>query len=233
MIRVLRDHETASRAAAEVVAARAAEAVADHGRFTVALAGGGTPRRLYQLLATEYRDRIPWEAVRVLWGDERCVPPDDPRSNYGMARAALLDHVPVDPAAVHRIPGEDGADAAADAYDRLLAGIDHLDLAILGAGADGHTASLFPGQLQPDDPRRARPVQAPPGVEPRERVTLTLRTLNAFGHALFLVTGPDKRDVVRTRDAVEHGIESDRPPAVRIRPATEPLWIVDQAAQLG
>ncbi|MGK7311033.1 MAG: 6-phosphogluconolactonase [Candidatus Longimicrobiales bacterium M2_2A_002] len=231
MIRVLRDHEAASRAAAEEVVARAAEALETPGRFTVALAGGGTPRRLYELLGTEYRNRIPWDRVRILWGDERCVPPDDPRSNYRMARAALLGHVPIDPDAVHRIRAEYGAGRAADEYDRLLAGIDRLDLAILGAGADGHTASLFPGQMEPDDERWARGVAAPRGMRPRERVTLTLHALNAFSHALFLVTGTEKQAVVSAaRRAMDHGIEPDAPPAARVRPGTEPLWIVDRAA---
>ena len=231
MIRVLPDHEAASRAAAEEVVARAAEALATSGRFTVALAGGNTPRRLYELLAGDYRHRIPWDGLRVLWSDERCVPPDDARSNYRMARTALLDHVPIDPEAVHRIRAEHGARPAADEYDRLLAGIDRLDLAILGTGADGHTASLFPGQLEPDDGRRARGVVAPRGMRPRERVTLTLRALNAFSHALFLVTGTEKQAVVSAaRRATDYGIEPDTPPAARVRPSTEPLWIVDRAA---
>ena len=232
MIRVLPDHKAASRAAADQVAALAVDAVRDHGRFTVALAGGNTPRRLYQLLASEYRERIRWEAVHFLWSDERCVPPDDPRSNYAMARVALLDHVPASPGNVHRVPGERGPETAAAEYDRVVAGLDTLDLAILGAGADGHTASLFPGQLQPDDEHWARGVRAPAGVEPRDRVTLTLRALNAFEHVHFLVTGREKRDVVRAaRDAAEHGIEPDSPPAARVRTAAEPLWIVDRAAR--
>lgn len=231
MIRVLGDAEAASRAAAGEVVARASDAVAARGAFTVALAGGKTPRRLYEILATEHREAVAWDRVHVLWGDERCVPRNDSRSNYAMARSTLLDRVPVRPEAVHRIRGELGPERAASEYHDLVAGIDTLDLALLGAGADGHTASLFPGQLDPGDDRWARGVQAPPGVEPRERVTLTLRALNAFAHVLFLVTGRAKRGVVSAlEDARRSGVGPDAPPAVQVRPGAEPLWIVDTAA---
>jgi 6-phosphogluconolactonase len=188
---------------------------------------------MYELLATELRNRVPWQEIHVLWGDERCVPPDDPRSNYGMARRTLLDHVPVPETQVHRIRGELGAEAAAAEYDRVVATIGSLDLAILGAGADGHTASLFPGQLEPDDPRWARSVRAPPGIEPHERITLTLRALNAFETALFLVTGREKAHTVAAarRGGTVSGAGPDRlVPAARVRPLNEPLWIVDRPA---
>ncbi|MGK7312912.1 MAG: 6-phosphogluconolactonase [Candidatus Longimicrobiales bacterium M2_2A_002] len=234
-IRVLPDAEAASRAAAEEVAGRIRVGVRERGRFAIALAGGRTPRRMYELLATTHHD-LPWERVRVYWGDERCVPPDDTRSNYGMARGSLLDHVPVPEEAVHRIRGERGAEAAAAGYGPLIAAAETRDLVLLGAGADGHTASLFPGQLERDDARWARGVVAPPGTQPRERVTLTLRALNAFTAALFLVTGPEKQSVVAavrgTRDAP--GGSDDDPggeyPALRVRPDGGALWIIDLAA---
>jgi 6-phosphogluconolactonase len=148
-----------------------------------------------------------------------------------MVRSTLLDHVPMCPEAVHRIRGELGPGRAASEYDRLVAGIETLDLAVLGAGADGHTASLFPGQLEPDDDRWARGVRAPTGVEPRERVTLTLHALNAFAHVLFLVTGRAKRGVVSALEKARRaGVDAEAPPVVRVRPATEPLWIVDTEA---
>lgn len=233
MIRVFPDPESASRAAAEAVVARANAAIAARGRFTVALAGGSTPRRMYEILAADFRDAIPWARVTVLWGDERCVPPDDPRSNWAMARRALLDRVPVLEGAVHRIRGELGAEAAAAGYDPIVASAS-LDLAILGAGADGHTASLFPGQVGLDD-RWVRGVRAPPGAEPRERVTLTLRALNAFESALFLVTGREKRPVVAAALAADGVVVApeDAPPALRVRPRSAPLWIVDRAATEG
>lgn len=231
MIRVSADPEAASRAAAEAVATRARAAVQRKGTFTLALAGGSTPRRLYDLLATVHREQVPWARLRILWGDERCVPPDDPRSNYAMARETLLDRVPVHPDAVHRIRGELGPEDGAADYHAVVAGIPDLDLVLLGVGADGHTASLFPGQLDPDDRRWARGVRAPPGVEPPERVTLTLRALNAFHEAIFVVTGTEKRGVVEAAREGEAGDTDPEPlPAVRVRPATEPVWIVDRAA---
>lgn len=231
VIRILGNAEAASRAAAAAVAVLANDAIGDRGVFHVALAGGRTPRRMYEILATEHGEAVPWDQVEVLWGDERCVPPDDPRSNYAMARSTLLDGLPVHPRAVHRIRGELGPDRAASEYDRLVAGIETLDLAILGAGADGHTASLFPGQLEPDDDRWARGVHAPPGVEPRERVTLTLRALNAFSHVLFLVTGRGKRGVVSALEKARRaGVGAEAPPAVRVRGINEPLWVVDTEA---
>lgn len=231
MIRVLPDPEAAARAVAETIVARATAAAEMQGAFVLALSGGRTPRRLFQLLATEYRRRVPWAQTRILWVDERCVPPTDPRSNYAMARSLLLDRVSVSPAAVHRIRGELEPEQAAEEYHRLIATMDALDLALLGVGADGHTASLFPGQLEPDEPRWARPVRAPRGNEPRDRVTLTLRALNAFEHAVFLVTGVEKGAVVEAaRAATLPDIGPDAFPALKVRPATEPLWIVDAAA---
>ena len=231
MIRVLPDPEAAAHAVAETIMAQAAAAVEVQGSFTVALSGGRTPRRLFELLGSEYRRRVPWAQTRILWVDERCVPPTDPRSNYAMARSLLLDRVPVSPTAVHRIRGELEPEPAAAEYQRVLASMEGLDLALLGVGADGHTASLFPGQLEPDEPLWARPVRAPRGIEPRDRVTLTLRALNAFTHAVFLVTGVEKHAVVeaaRADRAPDAGTEAF--PALQVRPATEPLWIVDTAA---
>lgn len=235
MIRVLPDAEAVAVAAAEELVARASGAVRETGRFTLALAGGRTPRRLYELLATAYRPDIPWSATHVFWGDERCVPPDDPASNYGLARRTLLDRVPVPPEAVHRVRGElPPVEAAAD-YHRRLAdffGAGALDVVILGVGPDGHTASLFPGQVEPDDPRWARAVRAPEGVEPRDRVTLTLRALNAAGGAIVLATGPEKRAVVASARAAEGAGETGAGalPATRVRPATGALWLVDRGA---
>lgn len=240
-VRVLPDAQAVYQAAAEEVVRRAAEAVGARGVFALGLAGGATPRGLYHALATEARRRIFWARVHFFWSDERCVPPDDPGSNYRMARETLFDHVPVDDGAIHRIRGELGpADAAAD-YDARLADLfgratpidgEGLDLAILGVGGDGHTASLFPGQVDADDPRWAVAHQAPPGVEPRDRVTLTLRALNASHRALFLATGAEKREVVaRVWEASAGPPPSDGvPPAALVRPPGGSLWLVDREA---
>lgn len=253
-IRVLPDAEAASRAAADEVARQAQEAVRARGRFTLGLAGGRTPRRLYELLA-ERRDRVPWDRVHFFWGDERCVPPDDPRSNYRLARETLLDRLSVGDDAIHRVRGELDPEAAAADYDaRLSAFFDRpeatppaLDLVLLGTGTDGHTASIFPGDSRDDDPRWARPSRAPVGVEPVHRVTLTLRTLNACRRALFLATGPQKAHVVaRARDAgpcrpagpppptggadAEGSRTHGLPPALLVCPPDGVLWLVDRSA---
>ncbi len=251
MIRVLPDLEAVSMAAAGEVARAAADAVEARGRFTMALSGGHTPRRLYELFATGFRDRLPWDRTTLFWGDERCVPPDDPRSNYGLAATALLDAL--EPALdVHRIRGELGPDRAAAAYDAELArffgtpappvdpdaGDAAFDLALLGLGRDGHTASLFPGGVDAGDGRWARPAVAPPDAPPAARVTLTLRAINASRRALFLVSGEEKRDALRRVRAIMDGVRSgdagrgaeSPPPAAMVRAVIGVLWLVDRAA---
>ncbi|MGH7532424.1 MAG: 6-phosphogluconolactonase, partial [Gemmatimonadales bacterium] len=156
---VLPDADALADAAADGFVTAATEAIEARGRFVVALAGGETPRRTYQRLATEpRRSRVAWSQVVVLWGDERCVPPDAAESNYRMAREALLDHVAVRPEHVHRIHGEKDPAAAATEYEATLRSVlgtptgppraaagTAIDLVLLGLGTDGHTASLFPG----------------------------------------------------------------------------------------
>lgn len=249
------DLELASRAAARTVAEIARDAVAARGRFTFAVAGGITPRRLYELLGTELRDLVPWPHVDLFWGDERCVPPDDPRSNYRLVRTALLDPLSRDRPSVHRIPGEMGPEAAADAYHAELARFfgsaappgpgaaesATFDLVLLGLGRDGHTASLFPGHVDPGSSRWAMPARAPAGEEPADRVTMTLRALNAARRAMFLVAGEEKqaalarvRRAVDSRDerepAARGAPEEDVPPAALVRATGGVDWFVDRAA---
>jgi 6-phosphogluconolactonase len=178
-------------AVAQAVARRLGSAAASGG--SVVLTGGRTPEQAYELAADEAPD---WSRVEVWWGDERCVPPDDENSNYGMAKRALLDRLEQPPFAVHRIQGELGKDAAADAYEQEL-GSTGLDLLLLGIGPDGHIASLFPGKpaLQVTD---RRVVGTEPGLEPWvDRVTLTIPVLRSAGEILFPVTGASKADAVR------------------------------------
>ena len=229
--------------AAVAEAAVEAAAVAERGRVAVALAGGSTPRRLYRRLALEpYAARLPWAALDLFWGDERCVPPDDPASNYRSADEALLAHVAVDPAKVHRIRGEEGAAAAARAYEDELRAVlgdasifgGRFGLVLLGLGTDGHTASLFPaafadrdgGELADPHPGRlAAPAEAP--GEPTERVTLTLSALNAARRVLFLVQGAAKAEAVAATFA-------GATPASRVAPAAgEVCWLLDEAAAAG
>jgi 6-phosphogluconolactonase len=210
---------------------------AEQGTASWALAGGSTPRPVYELLAAEpHRAAVPWERLEIFWGDERCVPPDDPASNHRMAREALLDRVPVAPQRVHRWRGELAQEPAARLYaDELTAVLGRpprLDLVLLGLGGDGHTASLFPAAFADgiDDPhphRLAVPATAP--TEPRRRLTLTLGTLNAARRVVFLVAGDDKAEAVARTLAPRPGAVST--PASRVRPADGSVtWLLDAAA---
>jgi len=235
------DLSALARAAAGAVAERAARAVAERGAFRLALAGGTTPRALYALLADPrgpWRGRIDWRRVEVVFGDERCVPPDHPDSNDRMARAALLDHVPL--RAVLRIQGELPADEAARRYQAALAerwgagAPPALDLVLLGLGADGHTASLFPGSPALDERQRwvAGVPAAQAGTAPRvDRVSLTLPMLDAARAVLFLVAGAEKAEALSRLLAPRGGEPSI--PAARVRPAGELLVIHDRAAGAG
>lgn len=226
-------------AAARLCAARFAEAARDavehRGRFAVALAGGSTPRRAYALLAeAPLAGEVPWEAVHLFWGDERCVPPGHPRSNYRMAREALLSRVPVPEGNVHRIRGELGRERAAAAYERALreafgGDVPRFDLVHLGLGGDGHTASLFPY-----DPalRERRRLAVGALHEGEGRVTLTVPVLAAAARVEFLVTGEDKAR--RVAEVLARAPDPVRIPAQFVRPASgEPVWIVDEAAASG
>ncbi|HEY3185792.1 MAG TPA: 6-phosphogluconolactonase [Gaiellaceae bacterium] len=173
-------------AVAELIAGQAA------GGGSIVLTGGRTPGRAYERAAELQTD---WSSVEVWWGDERCVPPDDERSNYRLAKSTLLDRLAEQPAEVHRIRGElEPADAAAE-YDRTLEGVE-LDLLLLGVGSDGHIASLFPGSPQLAV-RDARATSGPAGLEPWvDRVTMTLPELLSARRTAVLVTGAEKADVV-------------------------------------
>jgi len=225
------------RVEAERVVARALDAVTRRGRFLFCLAGGATPKPLYELLASAaFASRIEWPRVHVFWGDERCVPPDQPASNYRMAREALLDHVPLPPTNIHRIRGEDEPSEAAAAYEEFLgdffgnngsSAMNSFDLVLLGMGADGHTASLFPGGSAAQETRRW--VVASPGPQAESwRVSLTPVLLNAAEDVTFLVSGRDKAE--RLKDVLEEG-PPYLLPAQLIRPTHGVLhWMIDEAA---
>jgi 6-phosphogluconolactonase len=225
------------RVEAERVVGQALHAIAQRGRFLLALSGEATPRPLYELLASRpFATRVDWPRVHVFWGDERCVRPDQPESNYRMAREALLDHVPLPPANVHRIRGEDEPAQAAAAYEELLGAFFgsreispkvSFDLVLLGMGADGHTASLFPGSAAVRETHRW--VVASPGPQPGSwRVSLTPVLLNAAANVTFLVSGADKAE--RLKDVLEDG-QPDPLPAQLIRPTRGALhWMIDAAA---
>ncbi|MGH7429726.1 MAG: 6-phosphogluconolactonase [Candidatus Methylomirabilaceae bacterium] len=232
------DQTALSEEAAERFSSIAETAVARAGRFTVALAGGSTPRPVYARLATEpYRSRIPWRRTMFFWGDERCVPPDHPDSNYRMGEETLLRHLPVAPEGVYRMRGEDREPArAASSYEQLLRTAFQLgvgerprfDLILLGMGADGHTASLFPGS--PALAERAHLVAAP-YVERllAHRLTLTLPVLNAAAATLFLISGREKAEILRS--VLDPSSSDNQLPARQICPPDGRLiWLVDQPA---
>lgn len=234
MIRVYPDMEALSRAAAELFAVEARRAEAERGRFAVLLAGGETPRRCYEILAeAPLRDRIPWGTVHVFWGDERCVPGDDPRSNAAMARRTLLDRVPVPATQIHPIPCGSFPREAAAAYEELLraffgGGPPRFDLVFLGLGENGHTASLFPGTAALEERERwvAEVYVAEEGLQ---RVTLTAPAINQAALVAFLAAGEGKAAVLR--EVLEGNTDLRLLPARLIRPAHgKILWLVDRAA---
>jgi 6-phosphogluconolactonase len=157
----------------------------------IVLTGGSTPADAYEIAAERQPD---WSRTELWWGDERCVPPDDERSNYGMAKRALLDRISDQPAAVHRMRGELGPEAGAEDYDRELGNLARFDFLLLGLGSDGHAASLYPDQPTLDETER-RVIGAEAKLDPYvDRITLTLPMLRAARAIVFLVAGADKAD---------------------------------------
>ena len=239
-IRVVPDPTALARSLAEFVAAGAKAAIASRGRFTLSLAGGSTPKAAYALLAgEEFAQQIDWSRVLLFFGDERCVPPDDPLSNYRMVREVLLERVPIPPTNVHRIRGEvDPRDAAAD-YEAALRGLlgtdptadtpgQSLDLVLLGLGEDGHTASLFPNQKAARASRRWVVAEYVPPVT-MWRVTLAPVVLNSAIDVVFAVAGSAKAGVLR--QVLEGPHQPEKLPAQVIRPSQGTLtWLVDRAA---
>jgi 6-phosphogluconolactonase len=244
-LQIVSDLEQLVTIAAERVVNLAAEAIAENGRFTIALSGGSTPKPVYERLATEeFAKRVDWARVQIFWGDERCVPPDDPQSNYHMTRETLLDHVPIPVLNVHRIRGEQDPREAAEAYARELQAIfgavaekggppaEGFDLILLGMGDNGHTASLFPGLaavLEQCKWVMAQYVE----VVAAWRITLTPVFINAARNVTFLVSGTGKAE--RLHEVIEGPYQPEVLPAQVIKPKNGRLtWLVDRpaAAQL-
>jgi 6-phosphogluconolactonase len=231
--------EAMHEAGADVFVSAAVEAVTARDVFNVALAGGKTPEGVYSLLASSalLRSKVPWSQVRFFWGDERHVPPEHPDSNYRMVRFAMLDRLPIDPDHVFRIKGEcPSADEAAEDYERELrtafalkpGQFPRFDLIMLGMGADGHTASLFPGTPALKEEHRLA-VGNPVDALDTDRITLTVPVLNNAAQVLFLVHGPDKADALK--DVLEGPYDPERRPAQLVRPADGRVqWIVDPSA---
>lgn len=236
-IRTLTTPQELFAAAAEEVVRATEDAVAQRGRFTIALSGGSTPRNLFNLLATNARTVLPWDRMFFFWGDERHVPPTDPESNYRMADEALLSKVPVPAGNVFRVAAENpDAAAAAEAYEKTLQRFFALapgqfpvfDLILLGMGPDGHTASLFPGTAGLQE--KSRLVIAN-WVEKfkTSRITLTLPVLNNARCVTFLVSGIDKAPALHA--VLEGDAPGEQYPSKLIRPVDGKLiWLIDRAA---
>ncbi|HVG08335.1 MAG TPA: 6-phosphogluconolactonase [Thermoanaerobaculia bacterium] len=237
-LRTFDDLDELARAAVEEITRSAEEAIAARGWFTIALSGGNTPKPVYRLLAQE--PRIDWDRVHVFWGDDRHVPPTHPGSNFGMAMDTLLSKVSIPLDNVHRMRTEKpDAERVAEEYAWTLRSEFDLeegewprfDLVLMGIGADGHTASLFPGSEAVRE--RSRLVIAPwVSSLGTFRITLTAPVFNHAALALFLVSGEEKAEALRAVLAgVEGDFQPDRFPAQVIRPEEgKLLWLVDRAA---
>jgi 6-phosphogluconolactonase len=239
-VRRFADLDALSRDAADELAAIARAAVVHRGTCSIALSGGATPRRLFQLLAQDGRDALPWEHVDLWWGDERTVPPEHADSNYRMAREALIDPLGLPASHVHRIAGElADHEACARSYAReLVAALGSppiFDLVLLGMGPDGHTASLFRGSPALAETTRwvvANPVVSPLVYGSATRITLTAPALCAARHIRFLVAGADK--AASLARVLEYPHDPERYPAQLIAPQGGDLaWLVDAAAAAG
>ena len=234
-IRIFKDSEILSRHAANIFVEQTAHSIAERGRFLVALNGGNTPMRLFQILATDYRDKVDWSKTHIFWGDERCVPPDDPGSSYGQAREALLSHVPIPDSNIHRVQTELGPAEAAKDYSLTLKSfashpldVPRFDLIYLGMGEDGHTASLFPGSpVQVTE--SVIPVTAQYQDRPANRVTMTQLVFNQARTVVFMATGAKKAFTLA--EVLSDRYNPELYPAQRIDPvAGELIWLVDESA---
>lgn len=231
---VLPDAAQLAQEAVSKFDAAARSAIAERGKFAVALSGGNTPRIVYSLLASECRDTLDWQNIFIFFGDERHVPPDDPQSNYRMARESLLSRVPIPEENVFRVLAESPSDKAAEDYENKLrsffqlapGALPRFDLIFLGLGEDGHTASLFPGSAAVSETSR---LVVANWVEKFKtfRITLTFPVLNAAAQVVFLVAGAAKAGIV-------HEIFSNPNasyPAELVRPDDgKLLWMLDHAA---
>jgi 6-phosphogluconolactonase len=234
-IRLFKDLEELSRAAASLFVEQSARAIAERNRFLVALNGGSTPNRLFQLLATEFHEKVDWPKVHVFWGDERCVPPDDPGSSYGQAQNAFLSQVSIPDSNVHRVRGEWRPTEASKDYSFILKEFaspplewPRFDLVYLGMGEDGHIASLFPGSPV-DVSEPTMPVTAQYQDRPANRVTLTPVVFNSAHVIAFMATGEKKAQTLS--EVLSGRYNPELYPAQRIEPKEGRLiWLVDEDA---
>ena len=232
-ISICDDEEELAATAVDFFVEQSEHAFKRRRRFLVALSGGRTPRRLYELLASPlYCERVDWKRTEVFWVDEQCVPPDHEDSNYRMAYELLLSKVPLEEKQIHRIRGEEDPELAAKVYGMEISAyisksLITFDLAILGLGIDGHTASLYPG-----DPAVAETGKVAVAVEPRgeqhRRITVTMPVLNHVATALFLVAGQEKASLVR--EILDEGNPKGYPAGLVLPVKGELFWFLDREA---
>ncbi len=221
-----------THAIAEETLRIAQEAIAQRGRCSVCLSGGSTPKALNELWARDFSSRMPWNQTHFFWGDERYVPPDDPHSNFRMARESLLSQLAIPSQNIHPMPTHfPRADDAAKEYEaelrKFFGAQPEFDVLFLGIGAEGHTASLFPGAPALDETQRWV-VAAEVPAKPSSRLTLTYPVLNRARNLFFLVAGEGKREIVRAIRRDPGGPASPYP-AARVN-APRIVWFLDQAA---
>jgi 6-phosphogluconolactonase len=234
-LRIFHDVERLSRHAANLFIEQSKSSIHAKDRFLVALNGGGTPTRLFQLLASEYREQVDWSKVHVFWGDERCVPPTDAGSSYRQAYEALLSKVPIPENNIHRVQGELDPISAAREYTKSLKSFaeppldfPRFDLIYLGMGKDGHTASLFPNSpVQVNEP--VIPVTANYQDRPANRVTLTQLIFDQARMIVFMAAGEKKASPLA--EVLSDRYNPSQYPAQRIEPKDGQLiWLVDESA---
>lgn len=236
-LHIHKDPATMAERAAHLFAAACEEAIAERGKYSVAISGGHTPVPFFRLLTTrDWGAKLPWDKIYIYWVDERCVGPNDPESNYGVARRELLSHVPI--TNYRRMRGDQNPEQAAADYERMLKEdfglkdneLPRFDMMILGMGADGHTASLFPGSPALEETKRLVTETYVPSRH-EDRITLTLPVINNSRACMFLVSGPEKRAALGD---VLNLLSEPVLPAQRVRPGSGDLvWIVDKAAATG
>jgi 6-phosphogluconolactonase len=233
MLKILgSSEETASALADEL--ARHINMSALEKPFSIALSGGSTPKLLFQALAARHRDSVDWGKVRLFWVDERCVPPDDPESNYGMTRDVLLEKIEIPPGNVHRIRGEEDPDSEAVMYSEVIERSvvrknerPFFDVVLLGLGEDGHTASIFPGNEYLFSEVETCVVAVNP-YSGQKRITITGRIINNAGMVIFLVSGKKKAEIV---NKIINGAGKAEYPADYVKPVDgNVIWYLDDEA---
>jgi 6-phosphogluconolactonase len=222
--------------AAEEIAHFAGESICTHGDFTLCLSGGSTPAAVYELLAERFRLSVDWKEVQFFWGDERCVPPDDPASNFGMAKRTMLSRLELRAGQIHRMRGEDPPERGARAYEEELRTsfglaeneFPRFELTLLGLGDNVHIDSLFPGSAAIHERKRLA-VAVEVDAKQHHRLTLTVPVINNSARVMFLVTGAAKAQAVKT--TLEGPRDPDRFPAQLVAPTNgEVIWLLDRPA---